>query len=308
MLINFLKGMVIRLYNVPTSYPYPYYPMYNSELMQRNSQGYQQVIESVKTSMEREATSIDLYTRLASLAPNENHRNSMLQAQQSKENNFQQFSNLYVTLSGRQPTCENSKVSFNSYQEGLDKAYLMEAEGYEANSQACQLYQHPLVQNVLLQAIHSESEIAHRVCELREEVSSRIQDYGDNPLVLDIEEITKENETFRTALWTGSKFQVTLMSIGIGEDIGLEQHPDTDQFLRIEEGQGLVQMGDSPNNFTLQQEVADDFAIIVPAGKWHNLTNIGDKPIKLYSIYAPPEHPFGTVHETKAIAEAAEEH
>jgi mannose-6-phosphate isomerase-like protein (cupin superfamily) len=96
------------------------------------------------------------------------------------------------------------------------------------------------------------------------------------------------------------------MSINVGDDIGLEIHPNVDQFIRIEEGQGLVRMGDSKDNLNFQRKVCDDFAFIIPAGKWHNLINTGNKPLKLYSIYAPPQHPHGTVHETKAIAQAAE--
>jgi mannose-6-phosphate isomerase-like protein (cupin superfamily) len=134
-----------------------------------------------------------------------------------------------------------------------------------------------------------------------------IKDYGKQPFVANIEEATKQNSTFRTALWTGSHLQVTLMSINVGEDIGLEMHPDVDQFFRIEEGHGIVQMGDSKDNLTFQARVSDDYAIMVPAGKWHNLTNTGNTPLKLYSIYSPPEHPFGTVHRTKAAAMDAEE-
>jgi mannose-6-phosphate isomerase-like protein (cupin superfamily) len=137
---------------------------------------------------------------------------------------------------------------------------------------------------------------------------TELRDYGLEPFVVNIEEATKQNNTFRTALWTGTHLQVTLMSINVGEDIGLEVHPDLDQFIRIEEGQGVARMGDSRDNLDFQREVYDDFVIIIPAGKWHNLINTGDRPLKLYSIYAPPEHPRGTVHETKAIAEAAEEH
>lgn len=133
-----------------------------------------------------------------------------------------------------------------------------------------------------------------------------IKDYGPEPFVANIMEVTKQNNTFRTALWTGCHLQLTLMSIKVGEDIGLEIHPHLDQFIRIEEGQGLVMMGDSKNNLDLQKNVYDDFVFIIPAGKWHNLINTGNKPLKLYSIYAPPQHPHGTVHETKEIAEAAE--
>jgi mannose-6-phosphate isomerase-like protein (cupin superfamily) len=96
------------------------------------------------------------------------------------------------------------------------------------------------------------------------------------------------------------------MSIPVGEDIGLEIHPNVDQFLRIEEGQGLTLMGNSKNHLYFRQPVYDDSAIFIPAGTWHNLINTGNKPLKLYSIYAPPNHPWGTIHQTKAIAEAAE--
>ena len=136
---------------------------------------------------------------------------------------------------------------------------------------------------------------------------TKFKDYGPQPFVVNIEEVTKQNNTFRTALWTGEHLQLTLMSINVGEDIGLEMHPNIDQFIRIEEGQGRVIMGDSQNRPNFQANVKADFAIIIPAGKWHNLINTGRIPLKLYSIYAPPQHPFGTVHATKAIAEAAEE-
>jgi mannose-6-phosphate isomerase-like protein (cupin superfamily) len=129
-----------------------------------------------------------------------------------------------------------------------------------------------------------------------------LRDYGKEPFVVNINKAAKQNRTFRTALWTGDHLQVTLMSIKVGEDIGLEVHPHVDQFLRIEEGQGIVQMGDAKDNLYFQRKVSDDDAIMVPAGKWHNLTNTGNKPLKLYTIYAPPEHPFGTVHKTKTDA------
>ncbi|HHW31603.1 MAG TPA: cupin domain-containing protein [Clostridiaceae bacterium] len=130
-----------------------------------------------------------------------------------------------------------------------------------------------------------------------------LRDYGPNPFVIDIKEATLQNETFRTALWTGKHLQLTLMSIGVGEDIGLEIHPELDQFLRVEQGQGLVMMGDSKNNLNFRQRVYSNCIIIIPAGKWHNVYNTGRIPLKLYSIYAPPAHPHGTVHKTKQDAE-----
>lgn len=129
-----------------------------------------------------------------------------------------------------------------------------------------------------------------------------LQDYGQQPLVLNINRAAKQNETFRTALWTGKHFQVTLMSIPVGEDIGLEVHPHTDQFVRIEEGQGVTQMGDLREKLDFVQNVRDDDAVFIPAGKWHNITNTGSSPLKVYVIYAPPQHPYGTVHQTKRDA------
>jgi mannose-6-phosphate isomerase-like protein (cupin superfamily) len=137
---------------------------------------------------------------------------------------------------------------------------------------------------------------------------TNFKDYGPQPFVVNIESVTERNNTFRTALWTGEHLQLTLMSINVGEDIGIEMHPNTDQFLRIEEGQGVVIMGDTQTKPNFQANVKDGYAIIIPAGKWHNVINTGRTPLKLYSIYAPPQHPFGTVHATKAIAQAAEEH
>lgn len=131
------------------------------------------------------------------------------------------------------------------------------------------------------------------------------RDYGPLPFVININEAAELNNNYRTALWTGKHLQVTLMSIRVGGDIGLEIHPNLDQFIRIEEGQGIVGMGDTRDNLDFQRRVYDDVAIMIPAGKWHNVINTGNIPLKLYAIYAPPEHPHGTVHKTK---EDAEEH
>lgn len=127
-----------------------------------------------------------------------------------------------------------------------------------------------------------------------------LKDYGAEPTVFNLEEMTVRNENYRTAVWTGQFMQMTLMSLQPGEDIGLELHTKTDQFLRVEEGKGTVYMGDAEDNLDFVQELPEDHAVIIPAGKWHNLVNTGDKPLKLYSIYAPVEHPHGTVHATRA--------
>lgn len=138
-------------------------------------------------------------------------------------------------------------------------------------------------------------------------MNPKVTDYGPEPFVINIEEATEKNNLFRTTLWTGEHLQLTLMSIEAGDGIGLEIHPDHDQFIRVENGQGLVQMGSTKDNLDFQKRLSDDYIVMIPAGKWHNITNTGNKPLKLYSLYAPPEHPKGTVHETKAIADAAKE-
>lgn len=133
-------------------------------------------------------------------------------------------------------------------------------------------------------------------------------DYGPHPFVVDIRKGTLNNDNYRTVLWTGDHLQLTVMNIPVGEDIGLEVHPQVDQFLRIEDGVGVAMMGDSKDNLYFQQPIFDDSAIFIPAGTWHNVINTGDRPLRLYTVYAPVNHPWGTVHATKAIAEAEENH
>ena len=124
--------------------------------------------------------------------------------------------------------------------------------------------------------------------------------------VADIERATLDNENFRTVLWTGEHSQLTVMRIAAGEDIGLEVHPDHDQFIRIEEGKGRAELGPSEDEVAETHDVEADWAIVVPAGTWHIVVNTGDGDLKLYSLYSPPEHPPNTMHRTKAEAEAAE--
>ncbi len=133
-------------------------------------------------------------------------------------------------------------------------------------------------------------------------------DHGPNPYVIDIEDATIENTFYRRTIWTGTNLQLTVMSIEPGHDIGLEVHKDHDQFLRVEQGRGRVQMGPAEDDLSFDQIAEDDDAIFIPAGSWHNVTNVGDEPLKVYSIYAPPEHDHGTVHETYEQAMAAEAH
>jgi mannose-6-phosphate isomerase-like protein (cupin superfamily) len=136
---------------------------------------------------------------------------------------------------------------------------------------------------------------------------TEIIDNGPNPFVTNIEADTLQNENYRTTLWTGCNLQSTLMAIQPGHDIGLEVHDTHDQFLRIEQGAAKVSMGPDKDQLTTWQ-AGDGFAVFVPAGSWHNLESIGDVTLKVYSIYAPVQHPHGTVHTTKEEAEAAEAH
>lgn len=117
--------------------------------------------------------------------------------------------------------------------------------------------------------------------------------YCDN-----IEQRTVENDNFRQVLYTGKHLQLVVMTLPPGCDIGEEVHDDRDQFFRFEEGKGVVDIDGVEN------PVEDDFAVIVPAGARHNVRNTGSEPLRLYTVYGPPEHLDGVVHETKADAEA----
>jgi mannose-6-phosphate isomerase-like protein (cupin superfamily) len=121
-----------------------------------------------------------------------------------------------------------------------------------------------------------------------------------------VEEATLANSNFRTVVFTGANIQLTVMRLGPGEEIGVEMHDHLDQFLRIEHGSARVTFGPSADQVDEEHEVEDDWAVVVPGGTWHNVINTGAGELKLYSIYAPPEHPPGTVHRTKEEADAAE--
>lgn len=298
------------MYFVPNAYPHsPYYatgyvPMYPTNDSARNQQQItEQVVEAIYAGIKREASAIALYNQLANLSPNEQHRKNFIQILETKTSQINQFANLYVSLTGKQPQYQIDEVSFNNYQDGLKKAHDAGIENYDAYRQYSALSQNPVIQNAFLRASCDEVDFTARLSDLNKE---SIKDLGPNPAVVNIEELTEDNNNYRTALWTGEHLQVTLMSIKVGEDIGLEIHPTIDQFIRIEEGNGLVQMGKSKENLDFEEKVSEGYAVMVPAGTWHNITNTGRKPLKVYVIYAPPQHPRGTVHATKAIAMASE--
>lgn len=129
------------------------------------------------------------------------------------------------------------------------------------------------------------------------------RDHGGQPYVVDIEKETLANDEFRVTLWTGEHLQLTVMSIQPGDDIGLEVHPENDQFLRVEAGRGRCEMGPAEDDLPFVREVGDDDVILVPAGTWHNVTNTGDEPLKVYALYGPPDHEPGTEHPTHEDAE-----
>jgi mannose-6-phosphate isomerase-like protein (cupin superfamily) len=130
------------------------------------------------------------------------------------------------------------------------------------------------------------------------------KDPGATPFVLDVEAATLANTNFRTAAWTADTLQLTLMSIPVGGDVGLEMHSNVDQFLRVESGMAKVYFGDSQGNVRFAGVAHKDSAILVPSGTWHNIVNASPKePLKLYSLYGPAQHPQGTIHVTQADGE-----
>ena len=113
-----------------------------------------------------------------------------------------------------------------------------------------------------------------------------------------IETLTADNADFRRVLYTGKTLQLVLMTLQPGEEIGAEVHDDRDQFFRFEQGQGVVDIDGVENR------VEDGSGVIVPAGARHNVRNTGDAPLKLYTLYGPPEHLDGITQATKADADA----
>ena len=129
-------------------------------------------------------------------------------------------------------------------------------------------------------------------------------DHGPFPYAANVNEAARQNCAFRSAFWTGRHLQMTLMRIPAGGDIGPEVHPDTDQYIRVEEGRGLALLGCCKERLDTRRSLGQNDALFVPAGTWHNIVNPGCTALHLSSVYAPPHHPRGTLHETKEDAEA----
>ncbi|MBN8191228.1 cupin domain-containing protein [Bacillus sp. NTK074B] len=294
------------MYNVPNGYSF-YASTYPSPLSgTEGSPG--QLVNNLLSGIQKKATNVDFYHRLANSAPNQEERDSLLHVMEDEQRHWWDLTNVYTSLTDSHPVYQVETIPFHNYREGLKRAYEIELGDYEQFRLCSMQAQHSVVYEVLVNTCRDEWEHARTLSELGAAEQSRMmsKDFGPSPYAFNIDEATVNNDTFRTALWTGEHLQVTLMSINPGEDIGLEIHPNLDQFLRLEQGEGIVRMGDRQDHLTYEKKVKQDFAIIIPAGTWHNLINTGNIPLKLYSIYAPPQHPRGTVHVTKADAIAAE--
>ncbi|MCX2740827.1 cupin domain-containing protein [Pontibacter anaerobius] len=143
---------------------------------------------------------------------------------------------------------------------------------------------------------------------MAEKVEGNVQDadMGMKPWALNIEEATVNNPDYRAVKWTSAHMQMVLMSLKPGEEIDLEVHNKTDQFIRIEQGEARVRMGKESGKLTYDKTISDDWAVLIPAGYYHHIKNTGTTDLKLYTIYAPAEHPKGITHKT--YAEAKESH
>ncbi len=120
--------------------------------------------------------------------------------------------------------------------------------------------------------------------------NAQLPSYTSQATVVNIDDEADKNREYRSILWTGNHLQVTLMSIPTGSEIGAEMHSENDQFIKIESGRARVLFGTSNTDFNYERIIDDEYAIIIPAGTWHNVVNIGNEPLKLFSIYAPPIH------------------
>lgn len=155
------------------------------------------------------------------------------------------------------------------------------------------------------QASQAAREVLEKAKQATAEVLDKAKEAADSPMegfVGDIESMTETNSDYRRVLYTAAEMQLVLMALQPGEEIGEETHEDGTQFIRVEKGTGEVWIDGN------KTEIRSDMAIVVPAGARHNIKNTGKEPLRLYTLYAPPEHIDGTVHATKSDAEASNEH
>ena len=133
------------------------------------------------------------------------------------------------------------------------------------------------------------------------------QDFGGKACLIDIRNEALSNENFRKVIWTGEHLQVTVMSIPAGGEIGLEMHDDVDQLVKVEGGCANVYMGACKHQVKCMGKINANYAVLIPAGTWHNIINACSCPLKVYSVYAPPKHSQGTIHKSKLDSDLAEE-
>lgn len=129
---------------------------------------------------------------------------------------------------------------------------------------------------------------------------------GDKPTLLNLSNVARANGFYRKEIWTGEYLQLTVMSIPVGGEVGLEIHNENDQFIGAEYGVASVYSGATKQGVKFMGNLNPDCVVIIPAGTWHNIINDGNVPLKLYSVYAPPHHPKGTVHKTKFDSDLAD--
>ncbi len=120
-------------------------------------------------------------------------------------------------------------------------------------------------------------------------------DRGNEPIVLNLSRATRQNDKKMRVLWTGEKMQMTVMAIPSGSEVGLEMHDGTDQLIIVEDGVCEVHMGNARDRLTMRAVVDGGYGVVVPRGTYHNLKNVGKGTLRLVSVYAPKEHPYGAV-------------
>ncbi|MFS0749259.1 cupin domain-containing protein [Oceanobacillus sp. 1P07AA] len=299
-------------------YYIPYYPndlRYASQSPSITEKEKEELAEITLENLQKDVVTIQLLDQLSTSTNQQQYLNTLNYTREIKLRNINQLDYLYRTITGNAPNYQTASEASRNTEIGIQDVVERCIEDYEGNYKASLKSSSSAVQQLYYQlssvgymAANQLYNIYHysRKSNSATTLNRQLEDHGGEPFVIDIEEAAEQNTAYRTAIWTGEHLQVTLMSIPIGNNIGLEVHPNHDQFIRIEDGDGVVQMGNQENNLTYRRQLSDSSAVMIPAGTWHNITNTGDEPLKLYTIYAPPEHSFGTVHQTKADALASE--
>ena len=139
---------------------------------------------------------------------------------------------------------------------------------------------------------------------MEEDETLVLADKGPHFYMTNVAKLAQINPNFRTAIWTGDLLQAAVMSIPVHGEIGLEVHEKEDQLIFIVSGSGTIHAGPSRDDLNIHKSFSQGSGIFIPVGMWHNIYNGGSEPLKIFTVYAPPHHPHGTVHETKMIAEA----